>query len=163
MPQPLLTPTQIAAKAPPRNAKPLTLTPREKNLIHALVWDGLKRPEAARAAGLSDNGAYKALRQPHVKAALLHEYEVLRTSARPRAFTKLTELVDGAKSERVQLEAAKYVDSAGTSERDRGVTVNVGVNIQPGYLIDTTAYADDAKRILKEARSTHSLLDGDAE
>lgn len=151
MPIPSLAPTAIKAKAPPRLANPLSLTKPIATAIHLMVWEGLDRKEASRRAGITDHGLYQALTKPHVKAALLEQYEVLRTSARPRAHHKLEMLMDRAESERVQLEAAKYLDSNGKSDM-QGVHVNVGINLQPGYLVDITEHAGEAQQIAHQAR-----------
>lgn len=158
MPAKLLAPGQIKATTEPRRARRIRnrVSPRAEKAIHALVWLGMDRRDAAQYAGLTDHGLYTALRTPHIKAMLLREYEVLRTSERPRAFRQVVTLAHGATSEKVRLDASKYIDSGGKA--DHGVTVNVGVQVQPGYLVDASPYVQEAHQILNLAGSTRNVL-----
>lgn len=62
---------------------------RVRKAIEAMVWSGRTRAEAAADAGIADDTLYRAFRKPEVKAAYLAECDVLRTSARSRAITRL--------------------------------------------------------------------------
>jgi hypothetical protein len=59
-----------------------------------MVWDGLKRSEAAAKAGLTDHALYVALSKPHVKAYYLAQCEVLRTSGRARRLHRLEAMAE---------------------------------------------------------------------
>jgi hypothetical protein len=88
------------------------------------------------------------------------EIEVLRTGERPKSIHRIAELRDKAESERVSLEAAKYLDSG---DRQAGITVNVGVGVSvqsaPGYLVDTSGYDPAAvARVLARSGSRTSIL-----
>ena len=62
--------------------------------ITAMVWEGAKRAEAARRAGLTDHSLRAALRKSHVLAHLRRELAVLREAERPRNVQRLAELRD---------------------------------------------------------------------
>lgn len=61
-----------------------------------MVWQGLKRAQAAESAGLKDHSLYVALTHPHVKAYYLQQCEVLRTSERARNIHRLIEIREAA-------------------------------------------------------------------
>ena len=64
--------------------KTVRMTARVRAAIELMVWQGLKRDEAAQAAGLKDNSLYAALRKPDVRMFYTAECEVLRLSGRAR-------------------------------------------------------------------------------
>lgn len=131
---------QKAAAAIKKQKKEIVLTPKNKAAIEAMVFEGLKRSEAAELVGLTDHALRTALTKPHVLAYLNDQIEVLRTSGRPRALHKMIGLLD-AKTERIQFEAAKYLDGMDRPSHAVGATqvnvqVNNTVNVTPGYAID---------------------------
>jgi hypothetical protein len=65
---------------------------------------------------------------------------MLRTSMRPRALNRIGELMDKADSDRVRLDAAKYIDGMDRGAHQVGATqvnvqVNSSVTVTPGYVI----------------------------
>jgi hypothetical protein len=61
-------------------------------------------------------------------------------------------------SEKVRLDASKYLD--GAHERDRqGVTVNVGVAVRAGYIIDVSKHRDRATEILRQSGPKRNALE----
>ena len=128
------------------------LSPRVKAAVEKMVFEGLKRPAAAEAVGLADATLRAALGAPLVLRYLTEQMEVLRTSVRPRALQRIAELSDGAASEKVALDASKYLDSNGASSS--GVTVNVGIGITPGYVIDLTEGMGAAATTVQHGQST---------
>jgi hypothetical protein len=74
-----------------------------------MVMEGLPRGEAAKKAGISDHGLYKALRNPPVLAYLRGQQEVLRTSAAAQGIAKAEKLMQSAVSEHVQADMTKFV------------------------------------------------------
>ncbi|ASY64468.1 hypothetical protein SJ05684_c30440 [Sinorhizobium sojae CCBAU 05684] len=131
---------QKAAAALRKEKKEPRLTDKQRALIDFMVHEGMDRKRAAEAAGVTDETARLALRNPQVLAYLNEEMEVLRTGARPRALRKMADLLD-AKTERIQFEAAKYLDGMDRPSHAVGATqVNVQVtntvNVTPGYVID---------------------------
>lgn len=133
--------SQTAAAQIKKQKKEIVLTPANKLGVELMVYEGLKRPEAAEAVGLTDHALRTALTKPHVLAYLNECMEVLRTSGRPRALRKMIELVDDAKTERIQFEAAKYLDGMDRPSHAVGATqtnvqINTTVNVTPGFVID---------------------------
>jgi hypothetical protein len=101
-------------------AKPtetLRISGRNKLAIDSMVWDGLKRSDAAEKAGLKDHALYVALTKPHVKAYYLRQLEVLRLSERARSVFRMTELRDQDDNKMVAFNAAKEL--AGSAEDTR--------------------------------------------
>jgi hypothetical protein len=129
---------QKAAALIKKEKKAIRATPRQRTAINAMVFEGLKRADAAKQAGITDNALRIALSKPHVLAYLNQQQEMLRTSLRPRALHKMGELLD-AQAERIQFEAAKYLDGMDRPSHAVGATVNVQVNssvtVTPGYVI----------------------------
>src|SRR5262245_2586219 len=72
------------------------VTGKVRTAIDLMVWQGLPRQQAAQAAGLKDNGLYKALRKSAVRSYYLRELDVLRTSHRARNIHRLAEIRDAA-------------------------------------------------------------------
>jgi hypothetical protein len=85
-----------ALKAIDRSPKTLSVSGRLKSAIDRMVWNGMRRPQAAQASGMTDHGVREALRKPHVKAYLLEQMQVLRDSERPRNIHRLAEIRDAA-------------------------------------------------------------------
>lgn len=131
---------QAAAAALRKQKKEPSLSQPVKLAVELMVYEGQKRGEAAETVGLKDDSLRKALTKPDVLAYLNECMEVLRTSGRPRALRKMIELVDDAKTERIQFEAAKYLDGMDRPSHAVGATVNVQVNntvqMTPGYVLD---------------------------
>jgi hypothetical protein len=88
-------PTRQAIEAKGRTA-PLKVTGKLKAALDFMVWECLKRSDAAAKAGLSDHGLREALRRPHVRQHYLGLLDVLRTSERARNIHRLTEIRDKA-------------------------------------------------------------------
>lgn len=132
---------QKAAAVLRKQNKTPKLTDKQRLLVDLMVHEGMDRKRAAEAAGVTDETARLALRNPQVLAYLNEEMEVLRTGGRPRALRKMIELVDEAKTERIQFEAAKYLDGMDRPSHAVGATqvnvqVNNTVNVTPGYVLD---------------------------
>lgn len=133
---------QTAAATLRKEKKAPVITAKQRKAIHAMVFDGLKRADAAKAAGMHDDTLRLALRKTDVLAYLNECQEVLRTSLRPRALHTMGELLD-TKNESVKFKAAEYLDGLNRGSHTVGATqVNVQVNnhqtvnVTPGYAID---------------------------
>lgn len=139
---------KAAAMVKRGDAKPAKVTKRLRDAIAAMVFEGQTRAEAAETAGITDDGLRKALLKPAVLAHLNEQMEVLRTGARPRALQRIIKLADRAESERVQLDAARYLDGMDRNGNTVGaqqvnVQVNNTVNVEsPGYVIRLERRAD---------------------
>jgi len=109
-----------------------------------MVFEGCDRKTAAQRVGLTDHSMYQAFRQPAVVQHYNEQLQVLRTSERARNLHTGIELRDKSESDKVRLDAAKYLDGNEKS----GVTVNVGVGVNvstPGYVIDLSGYEIDGQ------------------
>lgn len=133
---------QKAAAVIKKQKKEIVLTPKNREAIEAMVYEGLKRSDAAERVGLTDHALRTALTKPHVLAYLNQCMEVLRTGLRPRALHTMGELLE-TKNESVKFKAAEYLDGLNRGSHTVGATqVNVQVNnhqtvnVTPGYAID---------------------------
>ncbi|NTG61830.1 hypothetical protein G6L45_16240 [Agrobacterium rhizogenes] len=131
---------QKAAALIKKEKKAIRATPRQRAAIDLMVFEGLKRADAAKRAGITDNALRIGLSKPHVLAYLNQQQEMLRTSMRPRALNRIGELMDKADSDRVRLDAAKYIDGMDRGAHQVGATqvnvqVNSSVTVTPGYVI----------------------------
>lgn len=125
------------AETPPaptsKTGKPLKITRQVRTAIEAMVWQGLKREDAANHAGMKDNSLYVALRRPDVKAFYLAECEVLRTSGKARRIHRLNAMVEQDDNKAAVINAAMALeringgDSAGASSTSAapGVVIQI--------------------------------------
>lgn len=117
------------------------LTARQMALVDVMVAEGLNTAQAAREAGYAEGKsgyvtASKTLKLPHVQQYMMQRIaEALGTNA-AFAASKVMRLASGAKSEYVQLEAAKDIlDRAGFKPIDRAqvqVAGDIRVHIDLG-------------------------------
>lgn len=101
-----LKPRQGASKPPAIER----VTGKVRAAIEAMVWQALPRGQAAKAAGISEHGLYKALRKPPVRALYLSEIEVLRTSERARNIHALAEVRDQTVNQAARVAAVNALE-----------------------------------------------------
>ena len=117
------------------------VTAKVKLAIDAMVFEALPRREAAAKASLLEHSLYKALRKPPTLAYLRAQMEVLRTSAGAEAVARIVQLMHGADSEHVQLEAAKWTAGIeGVSPVAKSESVLIHRNLMPGLVIVTGGF-----------------------
>lgn len=128
-----------------RKLRKLNVTRKVRTAIQAMVWQGLKRAEAAQVAGLTEHSLYVALRSPHVKAAYLAELDVLRTSERARNIHTLAEVRDQTSNQMARVQAVKALEQIADEEqgtsgirRAPGLQIVVQVNTPSPAVIDVT-------------------------
>lgn len=146
-----------AAAALRKEKKTAEISKEAKLAVELMVYEGLKRKEAAETVGMHEESLRRALTKPNTLAYMNECMEVLRTSGRPRALRKMIELVDEAKTERIQFEAAKYLDGMDRPSHAVGATqVNVQVNntvtVTPGYTIDLRPDDDEEATEVRQIR-----------
>ena len=90
-----VTPTRQAIEAKDRSGK-LTVTGKLKVAIDAMLFEGSRRADAAKSAGMTDHGLREAFKKPHVKAYYNQGLVVLRESERARNIRRLAEIRDAA-------------------------------------------------------------------
>jgi hypothetical protein len=106
----LARPEQKEPQHVSKSGRKLTVTRKVRAAIQQMVWHGLKRDEAAAAAGLTDHSLYVALRSPHVKAYYLAECEVLRTSGRARRIHRLEQMVEQDDNKQAVVNAVRALE-----------------------------------------------------
>jgi hypothetical protein len=124
----------IALAPDTHDAKPVKTRPitrKAKDAIDAMVWLGLPRDEAAKKAGLSDHGLYKALRSPPVKAYYLSECEMLRTSGRARRIHRLEAMLEQSDNKAAVINAALALEGMGNDQ----ASVSAQQKQSPGVVI----------------------------
>lgn len=107
---PLANHAQLPAKSPPKQPKPLKVTGKNKAAIDLMVWEGLKRADAAAKAGLKDHALYVALTKPHVKQYYLGQLDVLRTSERARNIHRAVEIREQTSNQMASIQAIKLLE-----------------------------------------------------
>jgi phage terminase small subunit len=101
------------------------LTKRQMALVDVMVAEGLKTSEAAVKAGYAEGksgyvSAHRTLRLPHVQQYMMQRISETIGMNATAAAAQVMKLARGAKSEYVQLEAAKDIlDRAGFKPVDR--------------------------------------------
>jgi hypothetical protein len=100
--------------------------------IEAMIWQSARRSEAAAIGGMTDHSLRAALKKPHVKAALMHEMEVLKTSERPRNISALVNIRDFSENDMARLGAAKTLEAMSEESTDRAR----GTVTLPGLIIE---------------------------
>lgn len=112
--------------------RPLRVTGKVAIAVHAMVWQGLKRDDAAQVAGMKDNSLYVALRKPDVRAFYLAELEILRTSERAQNIHRLVAIRDKAENmpavqaiAMLERMSADNPTSSGGSQQSPGVTIHI--------------------------------------
>ena len=147
------------AKRPIRIKHPnQSLTGKRKQLVELMVYEAKPLRIAAEMVGYSYRRARECLTNPAVMQYYKDQLVVLRESERARNLATGVELRDTSGSDKVRLEAAKYLD--GNNDRG-GLTVNVGVQVgPPGYMVAAPPLDGEMLRL---AGSTRTALDLQAE
>lgn len=149
---------QKAAALLKEEKKEIVLSDNQREAIELMVFEAKQRKEAAQAVGITDEAMRQALLKPKALAYLNECMEVLRTGARPRALHKIIHLSEKAGSERVSLDAAKYLDGMDRGAHQVGATVinntqiNNTLNVTPGYTIDLRPDDDDEATEVRQIR-----------
>lgn len=137
MPDVLAIPQHNTPAPTTKQPRALKVTGKVKVAIDAMVFQGLKRDDAAQAAGLKDNSLYVALARPDVKAYYLQQLDVLRTSARARNFHRLEQIRDQDSNQMAAINAIKVLEQVSDETQARstasvpGVTIVIGLQAQP--------------------------------
>lgn len=142
----MLDASQALAPTPSRHqvdaisrSKPLQVTGRLRKAISAMVWQALKRADAATFAGMTDHSVREALRRPHVMAYYRSECEVLRKSTLARNIQTLEEVRDQPRNAMARVQAVKALEQLGDNEPEArarqslpGMTVVVVIGAADG-------------------------------
>lgn len=131
--------TSVTVQAPTAPIAPLIdqskrsqVTPKVRKTLELMVYEGLPRDEAAKQAGLQQNGIYKAFRKPAVKAAYLAMCEDLRISGRAKRLHRLEALAAQDDNLNAAVAAIKAAEQMGEQDVSR---TNGSAAQTPGFLI----------------------------
>jgi hypothetical protein len=152
----LATIPQSQQQATAKTAKPakqLRISAKVRTAIEAMVWEGLKRDEAAEKAGLKDNSLYVAFMKPDVKAYYAQQCEVLRTSGRARRIHRLEAMLEQSDNKAAVINAALALESIGTDQ----ATVNTQQSAVPGVVIQIVTHAPAPA--VTDTRLTQPVID----
>jgi hypothetical protein len=139
-------PSQLPAIAP-KEAKQLRISGKVRTAIEAMVWQGLKRSDAAEVAGLKDNSLYVAFMKPDVKAYYAQQCEVLRTSGRARRIHRLEAMLEQSDNKAAVINAALALESIGTDQ----ATANAAQSARPGVVVQILMQAPVDARLTQPA------------
>lgn len=109
---------------------PLKCTGKVKTAIDSMVWQGLRRDDAALAAGLTSHGLREALRKSHVKAYYNEQCEVLRLSGRARRIHRLEAMVEQDENKQAVINAVRALDHIDEAQQSAA-----GRTQMPGFVI----------------------------
>jgi hypothetical protein len=126
---------------------PKSVKPRTRAAIENMVWKGMTRPEAAASIGMTNNGLYKSLKNPEALKYYQNECEMLRSGQRHRNLHEAIRLRETSTSDKARIEAMKFLENDYREDSQR-TNVAVQVNVQPGYIVDVSSRAEQAKQIV---------------
>lgn len=134
------------------------LTRKIRAAIDAQVFEGLKRAEAAKKAGITDNALYQALRKPAPLAYWNECLQVLRTGERARNIIRLTEIRDQDENRTAAVRAVQVLEEAAASKQQQAGSKVVTPGIQ------IVINANSAERMMPDQTliEINPLIDNDA-
>ena len=129
---------------------PGKVTGKLKRALDAMIWDGLKRDDAAREAGMSVHGLREALKRPHVKQYYKAALVVLRDNEQARNVHALIEVRDQQTNQMARVQAVKALEqlsdeptSGAHSQKLPGLVVQINVGpAAPQPIIDVSPTND---------------------
>lgn len=131
-------PTRQAAAIEGRSRRG-AVTGKLKAALDLMVWDNLKRKDAAEQAGLADASLRFAFRKPHVMAYYRAELAALRENIRARNIHRLDGIADDSKNDMARVAALKALETITDQAEEkapRGALTLPGLQIvivqQPG-------------------------------
>src|ERR1700676_1483603 len=128
---PIAFPTRQAAAIEGRSRRG-AVTGKLKTALDLMVWDNLKRKDAATKAGLADSSLRFAFRKPHVMAYYHAELKALRDNLRAHNVHRLDKIADESKNDMARVASIKALEliSDQADEKQRP-----GAAILPGLQI----------------------------
>jgi hypothetical protein len=128
---PTAVPTRQAAAIEGRSRRG-AVTGKLKAAIDLMVWEGLKRADAAAKAGLADASLRFAFRKPHVLQYHAAELAALRTSVRARNVHRLDGIADTSKNDMARVAAVKAMENIADQADEKQ---RPGAQLLPGLQI----------------------------
>jgi hypothetical protein len=128
---PTTLPTRQAAAIEGRSRRG-AVTGKLKTALDLMVWDNVKRKDAAAKAGLADSSLRFAFRKPHVMAYYHAELKALRDNLRAHNVHRLDKIADDSKNDMARVASIKALEliSDQADEKQRP-----GAAILPGLQI----------------------------
>jgi hypothetical protein len=157
-----LVPTRQAIAAKDRSGK-LTVSGKLKIALDAMLFAAASRPDAAKAAGMTDHSLRSAMRKAHVMAYYSYGLVVLRESERARNIKRLTEIRDKADNMPAvqaikELELTPEQARAGQHGARAGWCIDLGGLPPPGLVIQINSPIEPPALVdVTPARTSHPL------
>jgi hypothetical protein len=128
---PTAFPTRQAAAIPGRSRRG-AVTGKLRAALDYMVWDNLKRKDAADKAGLADSSLRFAFRKPHVMAYYHAELKALRDNLRAKNVHRLDGIADTSPNHMARVASIKALEQIAdqADEKNRG-----GPALLPGLQI----------------------------
>jgi hypothetical protein len=128
---PTAFPTRQAAAIEGRSRRG-AVSGKLKTALHFMVWENLRRKDAAEKAGLADSSLRFAFRKPHVMAYYHAELKALRDNLRAHNVHRLDKIANDSKNDMARVAAVKALEiiSDQADEKQRP-----GAGIMPGLQI----------------------------
>ena len=106
---PTAFPTRQAAAIPGRSRRN-AVTGKLKTALDLMVWENLRRKDAAAKAGLADASLRFAFRKQHVMAYYHAELAALRNNVRAHNVHRLDDIADTSKNDQARVHAIKVLE-----------------------------------------------------
>jgi hypothetical protein len=106
---PTAFPTRQAAAIEGRSRRG-AVTGKLKAALDLMVWDNMKRKDAAEKAGLADSSLRFAFRKPHVMGYYHAELAALRLNLRAKNVHRLDTIADDSKNDMARVAAVKALE-----------------------------------------------------
>lgn len=160
-----------------KQPRQVRISRKVRDAVALMVYQGMKRDEAAEEVGLKPQSLYVAFRKNEVRALLNEMLADLRQSAAARSIARVDRLADTAESEHVRLQANTFllgIEGVRPSERhvhDHTVRIVPGYVLDPGgpdlrrpaHLQDTGPVIDgEGREIEQDKRSPQSVQHDDS-
>jgi hypothetical protein len=96
------------------------VTGKLKTALDLMVWDNMKRKEAAEKVGLADSSLRFAFRKPHVMAYYHAELKALRDNLRAHNVHRLDKIADDSKNDMARVASIKALEQIADQADERG-------------------------------------------
>ncbi len=162
MPTPSDRVTEIVGKAT-KAPRQVRISRKVRDACRFMVYEGLKRRDAAERVGLTDNALYIAFRKPEVLALQQEMMADLRQSAAARSIARVDRLADEADSEHVRLQANTFLlGIEGVRPAERHVHDHTH-RIVPGYVLDPSGPDLQRPEHLRDVTPGPPLIEGEGQ
>lgn len=119
-----------AIQTPAKSARTPRVGGKTKAAIDLMVWEGLTDNQAAVKTGITIVAIRLALKQPHYRAYLRSQCEMLRLRESPRNIHTYVDVRDNSGNSMARIAAAKALDGQTDQQVSSGLTRSPGVVIQ---------------------------------